>query len=99
MMESSTFLTLVPTKMVDVTPLKLQNISSVMSIEKSKRTGRSIQPLNLSALVVNKAPDVALKLKLDHKTPNLFLKMKDIHLEKVTKAKSRLENQAEREKK
>jgi hypothetical protein len=54
--------------------------------------------LNKSELVVNKNPDIALKVVLDYKKPTLFEHKKQENLDKMSKAMVKLDGRAESEK-
>lgn len=54
--------------------------------------------LKYSALVVNKDPDIPLKVDPNFKTPELFLNKKQVNLQKMTTAKVKLDILAEKSK-
>eukprot|EP00347_Sterkiella_histriomuscorum_P021779 403332796 len=98
--ESSVFMTSV---IKNQKTQKLNEDSSPRSIvkinEQSQLLPRDLSKvsfkINLSALVVNQEPDIPLKRTLQYKTPDLFVQRKNEHLDKLTSAKQKLEDQAD----
>eukprot|EP00347_Sterkiella_histriomuscorum_P008122 403346291 len=87
-----------PKKLKKLKVDKSQKLLNRKNDKSSKSFVRVPSKLNLSELIVNKMPDIPLKVEVNFKNPEMFLTKKVQNLEKMSQAMSKLDYLAENDK-